>query len=104
MEMSETTLYRMIGERVKARRLALEMSQSQLADAIGMLRTSITNIETGRQKTPIHVLYKICGVLGIEATELLPTLEEINQPLMAPQVPPKTAEVIKRIQAERPSS
>jgi transcriptional regulator with XRE-family HTH domain len=104
MEMSETALYRLIGERVKARRLALEMSQSQLADAIGMLRTSISNIEAGRQKTPIHVLYKICGVLGVEATELLPNLEEINQLLTVPQVPPKTAEVIKRIQTERPGS
>lgn len=53
------------------------MSQSQLADAIGHLRASVANIEAGRQKTPLHVLYAISEALGTDPKAMLPDRYEV---------------------------
>jgi hypothetical protein len=37
-----------------------------------MSRTSVTNIERGRQKMLLHTLWDIAGAVGVEASELLP--------------------------------
>lgn len=105
MKIDETLLYKEIGKCLKARRLALGLTQEQLADASGVLRTSITNLEAGRQKTPLHVLYELCAVLEIEIAELLPKRSEVSRKeavsieiggRMA-AVPPKSAEVLQKL-------
>jgi len=40
--------------------------------AIGLSRTSVTNIEQGRQPIQLHTLYKVAETLGVEPTTLLP--------------------------------
>jgi DNA-binding XRE family transcriptional regulator len=73
-------LYREIGERLKKRRIELGLTQAQLAEKIGgMRRTSITNIEAGKQHPPLGVLYDLCRVLGLEIMEVLPTVAEMKQ-------------------------
>ena len=79
MDVDEVHLYRTLGTRLKGKRLETGLTQGQLADAADVLRTSIANIEAGRQKPPLHVLYRICAVLEIEVSTLLPTLAEITQ-------------------------
>jgi transcriptional regulator with XRE-family HTH domain len=76
MPHDEHQLYRLIGSRLRDQRVAQGLSQAQLAEKIGMLRTSITNIEAGRQRVPIHVLYHICEVLSISVYAVLPAEEE----------------------------
>jgi len=44
--------------------------------ALGLSRTSITNIERGRQPIQLHTLYKIADVLGVEPTALLPVASD----------------------------
>ena len=76
--MADTTkLYRFVGEQIKRRRKELGMTQADLADAIGQLRTSVANIEAGRQKTPLHVLYDISAALDISLKMLLPEDAEV---------------------------
>jgi transcriptional regulator with XRE-family HTH domain len=65
-------LYLEIGKRIKIERSALGFSQQDLAQEIGMLRTSVVNIEAGRQRLPIHVLYAVADALGIPVYQLLP--------------------------------
>jgi transcriptional regulator with XRE-family HTH domain len=105
MKIDETLLYKEIGRRLKERRLALGLTQEQLAEASDVLRTSITNLEAGRQKTPLHVLYELCAVLEIEIVELLPKRSEVSQKetvsieiggRMA-AVPPKSAEILQKL-------
>lgn len=48
------------------------MSQAILARAIGLTRTSISNIESGRQKLLLHTFLAICIALGMKPNELLP--------------------------------
>lgn len=54
------------------------MSQAHLAGQVGLLRTSITNIEAGRQKAPLHVLYALCDALDVEVTDLLPAIATVR--------------------------
>jgi transcriptional regulator with XRE-family HTH domain len=44
-----------------------------LADELGLSRTSVTNIEKGRQPVQIHSLYMIARLLTVELKDLLPS-------------------------------
>src|SRR5437870_4659273 len=77
MIINQTLLYQHIGAIMRKRRKALNMTQAQLAAAVGLLRTSIVNLEAGHQRVPLHTLYPICAVLGIEAADLLPSVRAV---------------------------
>ena len=66
-------LYAAVGVRVREARRSQKMSQEDLANRVGLTRTSITNVEAGRQKLPLHTLFAIAEALGMEAKELLPS-------------------------------
>ncbi len=108
MTVDEDVLYRLIGARLRQRRVALGMTQTELAQVSGVLRTSITNIEAGRQKAPLHVMYSICSALNIEAAAVLPRnadvlrLTEVAYSInsLDAEVPPKTAELLKQLLEE----
>lgn len=109
MKVNEKILYAEIGKRLKHLRLDVKMTQSQLAEKIGVLRTSITNIESGKQKPPLSTLYSLCLVLNVEIAELLPVKADVIQKDKhesieiggrLDKVPPKSAEVIKRLMQE----
>ena len=70
-------LYRAVGEAIRSTRLAQGMTQQQLATAVGFLRTSVVNIEAGRQRVPLATLYDIADALGVQATALLPRNEDV---------------------------
>lgn len=77
----EKRLYAALGLRLKKLREAQtghlgKLTQSALANEVGLERTSITNIERGNQKVPLHVLYRICEVMQISISDLLPPLSE----------------------------
>jgi transcriptional regulator with XRE-family HTH domain len=65
-------LYKQIGDRLQARRVALGLTQQQLADVIGVKRTSITNTEAGRQCLPLERLYALCEYLEISIHAVIP--------------------------------
>lgn len=71
----ENLLYQLIGERVRARRGSL--TQTDLADRIGIGRTSVTNLELGQQRMPLHYLVRIAEALDCDVRELLPSREEL---------------------------
>src|SRR5262249_47969499 len=104
MAINERELYRRIGALIRERRQALGMSQAQLGKAVGLLRTSITNIEAGRQRVPIHMLYQLSQLLKIDAVTLLPSNAEIEHTESIPvkiegitrDVSPKTAEFLRQ--------
>lgn len=73
----ETMLYRLIGERVRARRG--DLTQTQLADRVGLGRTSITNLESGAQRMPLHYLVRIAESLDCDVCDLVPSREELKE-------------------------
>src|SRR4051794_28719267 len=110
MEVNEKLLYGRIGSRLRQQRDDLGATQGQLAEEVGVRRTSITNIEAGRQKVPLHLLYKLCAALEIEVVDVLPTNNDITQPSTVlvelngdvRHVTPKTAEALKQLQDIQP--
>lgn len=73
-----TVLYSLIGEKIRKLRTEKELSQTQLSDEIPNIgRTSISNIEKGKQQPPLHVMYLICNVLDIDIHSILPTYSDI---------------------------
>lgn len=65
-------LYREFGRLLRERRKAAHLTQDDLADRVGLARTSITNIERGRQHVSLHMLYELADAVGAHASELLP--------------------------------
>lgn len=51
-------------DRMKAARMALGLSQQQLADAVGATRQTIGLIEAGRYNPSLKLCTAICKVLG----------------------------------------
>lgn len=62
---------RLLGERIKALRVAQGLTQQQLADKLGRHQTSITKIEAGTQDTSISDLYALAVALGVGIEELV---------------------------------
>lgn len=65
---------KLFGGVLRSARDAKNMTQENLATAIGLSRTAITNIEAGKQGTTIEILYRIAKVLGVEPGDLLPSM------------------------------
>lgn len=105
MDVDEERLYRLVGDAVRRRRMETGMTQSRLAAEVGVTRTSVTNIETGHQKPPLHLLFKICAVLGVESKNIVPENDEVVRSGTVPVevdgevrfMPPKAAEALERL-------
>ncbi len=65
-------LYVLVGQQIRKARKEHGLTQAQLATNVSLTRTSITNIEHGRQKLLLHTLYEIANALAIEPHALLP--------------------------------
>ena len=70
-------LYSHIGEQLKNHREKIGLTQLELANRVALERTSITNIERGKQKLPIHVLFGVCKALGVSPSEVMPRVEQV---------------------------
>jgi transcriptional regulator with XRE-family HTH domain len=67
------------GRRLQETRRARETktTQEELAEALGVTRTSVSNIERGQHRVFLDQLYVAARTLGVPITDLLPTMEEI---------------------------
>jgi transcriptional regulator with XRE-family HTH domain len=77
IQLDEEKLFSMIASAVKAERTKMEKSQEELAKMVDLDRSTITNIEVGRQKITLPVLYSICAALKLELTSVLPSIEDV---------------------------
>jgi transcriptional regulator with XRE-family HTH domain len=68
-------MYAQIGAEIRRRREGLGLSQAQLADKVGVGRTSITMIERGAQAILVHQLLDIAKALKISPDKLLDSIE-----------------------------
>lgn len=53
------------------------MTQDTLAQKLSLTRTSIINIEKGRQQVLVHTLADIASALGVPVGELLPPQDDV---------------------------
>lgn len=70
----ERAVYLAFGKAVAGRRKALGMTQLQLADAVGLDRTTIAHIERGSQRVFLHHVLSLSEALELHsAHEIVPT-------------------------------
>lgn len=61
-----------VGAAIRQRREGRGMSQTALAEVLGLSRTTVTNIEGGRQPISLKHVYDAARVLGTTVQQLLP--------------------------------
>ena len=66
--------YEEVGRRIRDARTRRKppLTQEQLAKEVALTRTSITNVEKGRQKVLLHTLADIAVALQVHPASLLP--------------------------------
>ncbi len=94
----EEILYRTLGLRIRdaRRRSVPRLSQQDLATRIGISRTSVVNIEAGRQHAPLHVVVGIAEALATDIAALIPRPEDILAPALRLPIDRKTMKEIER--------
>lgn len=90
-------LYRDFGRQLRARRRQAHLTQQQLADRVGLSRTSITNIEKGTQHIALHVLYQLAGALGATPADLLPQERRLVEVVL----PAEVQQAVRRVLSEK---
>ncbi len=90
-------LYRELGRRIRQarERNGEGLSQDALAKQLGISRASVVNIEAGRQRAPLHLLWQIAQLLGTDLTSLIPRNEELLAPAIHERI---DREMIKKIE------
>jgi len=75
----ERRLYELAGSLIRTARIGHGFTQTELAAAVGLTRTSVVNIEKGRQKLLLHKLFDFASALGLDPVALLPRIQESPQ-------------------------
>ena len=61
--------FKLLGRRVKFLRMEKGISQTDMAEAIGLSQTNLSNMESGRTATTIQNLFKMREVLGCKMSD-----------------------------------
>lgn len=72
------SLYADFGARVRRLRTEAGLNQQTVGEMVGLSRTSITNIERGRQPASLHLLVLLAKALKVPVTALLPAVEPLE--------------------------
>lgn len=70
--------YARLGDRIREQRKARRITQEELARVLELNRTSVVNIERGRQRIAVHQLVRIADHLGCAPGDLIPSADEEN--------------------------
>lgn len=81
-----TEFYVQFGLRVKNARVSADLSQAELATKLGIARSSVANIESGRQRLPLHQLPLIARVLALSIDELVSDFDVDGRDVVRPVV------------------
>ena len=66
-------LYRRLGRTVAGRRRELGLTQSTVAEKLGLSRASLANLESGRQRIMVHQLFALVNALRLKSVlDLVP--------------------------------
>jgi transcriptional regulator with XRE-family HTH domain len=70
--------YEQLGLSLMKARRQRRLTQGRLAAAVSVSRTSITNIEKGRQVVPAHLLAKLAQTLNVPIADLVPANDGVD--------------------------
>jgi transcriptional regulator with XRE-family HTH domain len=78
--------YKALGVKLEQARQRAAYTQEGLARAVGLSRTSITNIEKGRQPVQAHVLARLAEVLNTSIVALVPHRGDVQEPTVTTEL------------------
>ena len=70
---------KLVGRRIKTLRLSKGVSQAELAEAIGMSQTNLSNVESGRTASTVQVLIKISRVLNCKLADFFADIDNAQE-------------------------
>jgi len=76
--MDRNRIYRALGGNIRRERNERDLNQSELAEMVGLSRTSVTNVELGRQGISVLQLFDFAAALQVDAAQLLPSTESLR--------------------------
>lgn len=68
----QNDFYIELGNRIRQARLKVRIGQDELAEKLSLTRSSIVNIEKGRQRPMIHTIVTISQLLKTDLNSLIP--------------------------------
>jgi transcriptional regulator with XRE-family HTH domain len=71
MNLKQRAFLRQLGDRIRERRIALQMTQQELGDRCGLHRTFIGSVERGERNVAILNLLQIAQTLRVSLAELV---------------------------------
>jgi transcriptional regulator with XRE-family HTH domain len=74
----QQAFYTELGHRIREAREKSHLTQEALAKMVSLTRTSVTNIEKGRQQLLVHTLVEIAKALKVSPESLLPQTQSIG--------------------------
>ncbi|MCP4617033.1 MAG: helix-turn-helix domain-containing protein [Bradyrhizobium sp.] len=74
--------YTKLGDSIRRRREELRLTQAELGESLGLSRTSVTNIERGRQRLLIDQFQGLCKALGVSMETLLADVDAETRPVV----------------------
>lgn len=93
----ETIFYETIGANICLKRKSLKLNQEELAEKLGISRVSMVNIESGKQRLPVHLLSHVCDILKARIGDIVPQRSTTLNHTYA-----KTEEILATITKEQP--
>jgi transcriptional regulator with XRE-family HTH domain len=72
MNFDRAGFYREVGLRVQIQRKRANLTQREVAGDLGMPRATYANVERGRQRVPVDVVWRLAVLLGVPVYALLP--------------------------------
>lgn len=100
--MDTDPFYKHIGMAIRRGREALDMTQSELARLVGLSRTSLTNIELGRQRILVDQLADLANALHVPFNTLLPDLDSetlVDEPVFHLESLPSVTDFLKSVRS-----
>jgi transcriptional regulator with XRE-family HTH domain len=74
--MDETPVQRRVGRQIRIRRIKAGLTQQDLAQTLGLARSSVSNIEAGTQSLSLVAFLKIAQELNVSPAALLDAVAE----------------------------
>jgi transcriptional regulator with XRE-family HTH domain len=98
MTQDEVAFFKALGSRIAAARKDTDLTQVQLAEALGVSQQIIASYEVGRRRVPLSLLPKLARALSVTIEELIG--EATPQTVPGRRGPPSRVQLqLERIQA-----
>ena len=70
--------YVLVGKNIAKQRKILGLNQEEFGNRLGLSRTSVVNIEKGRQKASLHLIYAMLVIFDIEISKIFPLISQMK--------------------------